>query len=543
MKCVADAAQASVAVDSGGASSNGDRAEPRWTHTPSGSPSGFAGLEAVPSADPIGRGDGAGVPKARRIRMLALVSGDLVALVLAGLSTFFAGSILRNALFAETGHFETGGAAQILTVFVPSLLVLLWRSWSDGHYTRYLPRLAELRGLLKTACVIGACVAFMLFALRSHFSRIWFGGFLVVLTLLVPALRATVKTLLMRRGVWFRPTWIIGAGPEASALARALESDPSLGHRVVGFVDEGAAEGVAPDGRTVSQRLPEIGYRLESPRPTGRRSHVEPAFVFAYGSLTEHERHRELLEAHAASDASISVVPPRYGLPLHDAEIVNVYRHETTLLRVRSGMANPRARFLKRVVDMTVSVAVLLLASPVLLCVGLLVRADGGPALFRHRRVGASGVSFDCLKFRSMRMDADRLLAEHLGAHPAAAYEWRRTRKLHHDPRVTRLGALLRRTSIDELPQLWNVLRGDMSLVGPRPIVEAERAYYAAYLPYYSRMTPGITGLWQVSGRSGTSYEERVELDVWYARHWSLWTDLVILFQTVPALFGRRGAY
>jgi undecaprenyl-phosphate galactose phosphotransferase len=146
------------------------------------------------------------------------------------------------------------------------------------------------------------------------------------------------------------------------------------------------------------------------------------------------------------------------------------------------------------------------------------------------------------MKFRTMHVDADALLADILARDPAAASEWEASQKLKDDPRITPIGQVLRRTSLDELPQLINVLRGEMSLVGPRPIVAAEVRFYGRHIADYYQARPGITGLWQVSGRSDTSYPRRVELDVWYVRNWVLWHDIAILLKTVPAVLFRRGA-
>ena len=201
-------------------------------------------------------------------------------------------------------------------------------------------------------------------------------------------------------------------------------------------------------------------------------------------------------------------------------------------------------RGLKRCFDILGSLALLVLLAPVFAAIALLSRGDGGTAFYSHRRVGRGGASFGCLKFRSMAMASDRLLAEHLASDPHAAAEWAKRRKLAHDPRVTRIGAVLRRTSLDELPQLINVLRGEMSLVGPRPVVAEElRTHYGrAGAAAYLAVTPGMTGLWQVSGRSGTSYAERVALDMRYASGLSLRRDVAILLRTVPAVLARRGA-
>lgn len=200
------------------------------------------------------------------------------------------------------------------------------------------------------------------------------------------------------------------------------------------------------------------------------------------------------------------------------------------------------ARAAKLVFDMLAACAVILALSPLFLAIACLVKLDGGPVFYVHRRVGAGGRMFSCFKFRSMATDGDEILQRLLRVEPHAATEWRATRKLRRDPRVTPIGRFLRSTSIDEFPQLINVLRGEMSLVGPRPIVSEEVPRYGSNIHYYYMTRPGITGLWQVSGRSETSYAERVELDTSYVRNWSLAQDAAILLRTLPEVMRRRGA-
>jgi exopolysaccharide production protein ExoY len=188
--------------------------------------------------------------------------------------------------------------------------------------------------------------------------------------------------------------------------------------------------------------------------------------------------------------------------------------------------------------DVVIAATALLLLSPLMLIVAILVRMSmGGPVIFRHRRVGYGRSTFVCYKFRTMVVDGDRVLREHLARDPAAAKEWREARKLLHDPRVSCLGNILRKSSLDELPQLFNVLRGDMSCVGPRPLVEDEVVNYGAYARECFRAKPGLTGIWQVNGRSLCRYSRRVALDRAYVRRWSVWLDLAILIKTVPAVF------
>jgi exopolysaccharide production protein ExoY len=168
---------------------------------------------------------------------------------------------------------------------------------------------------------------------------------------------------------------------------------------------------------------------------------------------------------------------------------------------------------------------------------------DPGPAFYRHRRIGLNGVPFECLKFRTMAVDADAVLQRHLAANGEAAREWEQSHKLKRDPRVTPLGSALRKTSLDELPQLLNILKGEMSFVGPRPIVDAEVPKYGAFITHYLAARPGLTGPWQISGRNDVAYATRVALDRHYVEQWSLWRDLAIIARTVRVVVTARGCY
>jgi lipopolysaccharide/colanic/teichoic acid biosynthesis glycosyltransferase len=194
----------------------------------------------------------------------------------------------------------------------------------------------------------------------------------------------------------------------------------------------------------------------------------------------------------------------------------------------------------KRVFDI---LALGVLFAPLMLVIIVMLHSEGGPVIYRHRRVGRDGMMFECLKFRSMVPNAERVLREILERQPQLKAEWLRDHKLKHDPRITVLGRFLRRTSLDELPQLWNVIRGEMSLVGPRPVVREELMRYGRCLPVYLSAKPGITGLWQVTGRNDTDYRRRVALDVYYVRKQNFLLDLYILLKTTGVVLGGGGAY
>ena len=197
----------------------------------------------------------------------------------------------------------------------------------------------------------------------------------------------------------------------------------------------------------------------------------------------------------------------------------------------------------KRIVDVIIASMALVFVLPLLLAIALLIRLqDGGPAVYAHKRYGHKGRTFRCFKLRSMVLDSDQRLQEILATDPQAREEWELSQKLTNDPRITPLGHFIRKTSIDELPQLINILRGEMSIVGPRPIVENEITKYGEHYRDYCAVRPGLTGLWQVEGRSDTTYEERVQLDAKYARTHNLAGDVVIMLRTVPAVLFSRGA-
>jgi exopolysaccharide production protein ExoY len=198
----------------------------------------------------------------------------------------------------------------------------------------------------------------------------------------------------------------------------------------------------------------------------------------------------------------------------------------------------------KRVFDVVFSSIFILITLPLFIAAAISIKlCDGGPIFFSHRRVGFSARPFDCLKFRTMAVDADAKLAQCLATNRNLAAEWAATRKLKKDPRLIAVGEILRKTSVDELPQLFNILRGEMSLVGPRPVVADELSYYGGDAKLYLSVKPGLTGAWQISGRSDTSYETRVKLDKDYCVNWSMLADILIIIKTVPVVIFCRGSY
>ena len=240
----------------------------------------------------------------------------------------------------------------------------------------------------------------------------------------------------------------------------------------------------------------------------------------------------------------VYVLPNNFDMALANAEVFNTIGHEGLVFSLKNNLLNPAEQFYKLVFDVMVTTLLIILFSPllVLLFAVVFVSTKGKP-IFRHQRIGKDGKPFGVYKFKTMKENADAILQELLVSNDAVRREWEQEFKLKNDPRVTKVGNFLRKTSLDELPQLLNVLKGEMSLVGPRPIVEGEIEKYGEYYRFFTAVKPGMTGLWQVSGRNDVGYKERVELDVWYVKNWSVELDLSILQKTVSVVLARNGSY
>jgi Undecaprenyl-phosphate galactose phosphotransferase WbaP len=213
-------------------------------------------------------------------------------------------------------------------------------------------------------------------------------------------------------------------------------------------------------------------------------------------------------------------------------------------LEVRQRLLMPGPRLAKFLIDLAATLVGGLIIFPLIIIIAILIKIDSpGPIFYLQTRIGQGGKPFKAWKFRTMVPNAARSLQDYLDKHPELRDSWEKDRKLRRDPRVTRIGSFLRRTSLDELPQLWNILRGEMSLVGPRPIVDEEIERYGDKFPLYTKVIPGLTGLWQVSGRNNITYQERVNLDAYYVRNWSVWLDIYILIRTLWVVVTGEGAY
>ena len=393
------------------------------------------------------------------------------------------------------------------------------------HYSDRKPFWSELGETMIALLVLAVLDLAVLALTRWNSSRLWWALVWPLAMLCVPLCRGLARSLMQRAGVWQRPTLIVGNGPNAHEAVAALNSEPALGFAVVEFIDAAQASTALTKKLKQWAQVPGVQFVL--------------ALEHGQNDLRE-----DLLRRLAHWKAEdVSVVPAMRGVPLFGTDMSYFFSHEVAMLKLRNNLRYWPARLLKRVFDLFAALVLLVLGVLPLLYIALRIRRDGGPAMFAHQRVGQSGKVFPCFKFRTMQVDAEERLRELLANDPAARAEWAREFKLRNDPRITPIGQFLRRTSLDELPQLFNVIRGEMSLVGPRPVIRAELARYGDDVDYFLMVRPGMTGLWQVSGRNDTSYETRVYLDTWYVKNWSLWYDIAIMFKTIRVVLNKDGAY
>jgi Undecaprenyl-phosphate galactose phosphotransferase WbaP len=454
---------------------------------------------------------------------LPLLASDLLALFFTGCCAVCA------ALLIDSGWVSAMG-----WVLTASLMPLVVAYWPGALYPGVgLHPVVELRQAVKVNTV-----AFLALAMASPLARgsVAAGAFLLAgwlcSVVLVPFGRVVTRKWCSRRPWWGYPALIISSGATTERVVASLNRSPKSGLRPAAVIDvtsgvTAPVEGVrALDTRSVLPfvRDQAIRYAVVS-LPNLSRADVTDVLEYYSARIP-----------HLLLVSNLGELPSLWNSALSCGGINGV--------ELRNGLMLAVPRLVKRTIDVVVASLALALSLPLLVAILLLVKCTSrGSAFFSHTRIGLEGRLFRAWKFRTMYCDGDRILEAHFAKNPGARAEWEREQKLRDDPRVTPVGGVLRRLSLDELPQLWNVLRGEMSLVGPRPIVGAEVGKYGKVFPLYTGVKPGISGLWQVSGRNDTTYEQRVALDRYYVRNWSPWLDAYILAKTVSVVLKRQGAY
>jgi Undecaprenyl-phosphate galactose phosphotransferase WbaP len=363
---------------------------------------------------------------------------------------------------------------------------------------------------------------------RGIFLMAWLGALLVL-----PLFRSLLRRKAHAMDWWGHPVVILGAGKTGREVCNALAREHRLGLRPVAFFDDDTGKiGTYIQGVPVEGDLHSAGNLA--------REYRDAVAIVAMPGVSP-ARLVEILEGPASEFRRLILIPDLFGA---SSLWISAFDLGGILgLEVHQKLLDPRRQWVKRCMELGLILVFLPIILLLSLAIAIWIKQDSsGPVLFCQKRIGLDGKDIEIWKFRTMVQDADAALTECLATDPDLLAEWSENHKLACDPRITRVGRILRKTSLDELPQLWNVLRGDLSLVGPRPIVWDEVDKYQGGFALYKKVKPGLTGLWQVSGRSDTSYAERVRLDAYYVRNWSVWFDIYILIKTPGEVFRCRGA-
>jgi Undecaprenyl-phosphate galactose phosphotransferase WbaP len=458
----------------------------------------------------------------------SLLIGDTVSLALSGALAILMKLILTGKMDSVTVH-------SYLTL-IPLLPVFLTVYGAIGLYSGVsLGSPEELRRLTLSTTLVSLLLAVLTLSIRGTGTIFtWTMGMALIFSIiLVPLIRVCVRMKFGTADWWGYPTVVFGDKENVASLINSLSTEIGIGLTPVAVFTPGDDRWAAP-GNVRTLAINELDHLA--------RQINGPAYAVLTGTGSTREELDAVIRTYRKYFSHILVVPGFHGF---SCLWVNPRNLGGMLgLEVCQQVFLPSRQLIKRIIDLTLTIGGLILLAPVMVAVALAIKIDSrGPVFYGQRRIGRGGREFRAWKFRSMISSADAVLKKYLEENPALRDEWDRSHKLKDDPRVTALGRFIRRTSLDELPQLWNVIRGEMSLVGPRPIVKDEIRHYGLDFETYTYVQGGLTGLWQVSGRSETSYEQRVSFDRFYVQNWSVWLDLCILFRTIGTVLSRAGAF
>ncbi len=426
------------------------------------------------------------------------------------------------------------------SVYIPSVVALIsiqaFVYWAEGAYRLERDRtfIDELYVVLRGTLIgIAAMIVIIFLSTPSYYSRLIFGYTGIITFLLVGTARAIERSIITwrhRRGLGVDKLLIVGAGEVGRSIMRSVTARPDLGYEIVGFIDDDPQK-----SRTDIGPYPALGTTVNLPELMNAHEIDQVIITLPWIS---HRKIIDIMGQCAQDDVHVCIVPDLFQMTLN--RVVVEQLDGIPLLGIREPSLKYSQALFKRVIDVLVAIAGLIPLSPLMLIAAIAIKIDSpGPVIFRQTRVGRGGKKFTFFKLRSMYIEAESKLEELRNENEATGPLF----KMRNDPRRTRVGRFLRRTSLDELPQLWNVLKGEMSLIGPRPPRPSEVAEYEAWHLRRLDIRPGITGLWQVRGRSDLSFDEMVLLDIYYIENWSPLLDLRILVRTVPTVILGSGAY
>ncbi len=348
--------------------------------------------------------------------------------------------------------------------------------------------------------------------------------------------RYALKKLLFKCNLLLEPIIVVGAGKTAELIEKEIGNDTGFGFKIIGLIDD----------NPVSKKLP-LKYPI-----LGRFNNIEriikitkvSTVIVAVPGLAK-EKQLQLINRIQPLVKNLSFVPDLIGAPISNMELQKLYNARIMMLKVKNNMSRWYNCLLKNISDKICGYIIFVCCIPILLIIALCIKKDSkGPVFFNAKRIGKNNKEFTCYKFRTMYTNADEILEKYLQENPKIREEWLTFRKIRGcDPRVTKVGKWLRKYSLDELPQVINVIKGNMGLVGPRPYLPAERGQMGEFIKIITQTLPGITGLWQVSGRNEITFNDRLKMDAWYIQNWSIWLDIVLLYKTIYIVLFSKGAY
>ncbi len=474
----------------------------------------------------------------RRLKRLSeisvLVGFDIIFYHISATLAYFA-----SVLFIDMGEFEF---SHMLSFWWIPMIVLITFA-NEGLYSKRLPFWDETQRMFQFLSL-----SFLIILIIISFEE--FYGELPKLTLLFlwvfsivifPIGKFAIKHIMYKFDFYKKNTLVVGAGSAGKAAVKELGNQDYLGAKVVGFLDDDKAK-IGKNIRVGKRSFKVIG-KVKEFDDIAVREDVEVA-ILALPTLPAKKLSKIIINIQQYVKEMI-IVPEINGVSPLNTETFHVYDLDLLMLKVDNNVRSSFSQFAKRTFDIVVSLLLLPIILPVIAILAYFIKKESpGDVFYAHNRIGKDGAIVPVMKFRSMFSDSKERLEELLASDPAIKEEWETNYKLKNDPRVTKIGDLIRKTSLDELPQIFNVLKGEMSLVGPRPVVADElEKYYKESAEYYKMVKPGITGFWQVSGRSDTDYDFRVKIDTWYVYNWSLWLDIMVLIKTVRVVLLREGAY
>ncbi len=471
-------------------------------------------------------------PKVRnRIGVLLLVMADALAL----LAFFYFSAFLRSE-FIPLLPYKTPAPHVNLGIYYWIIPLWIMVIVFEGGYTKRFTYWDEVRFCWKSTFFVSITLFTILFIgkIGESFSRTLLLTMSLSAIILFPVIRTNMKRLLYSFDLLKRKIIILGTGKEARASLAIFRNERNLGYDVAGFIDE------KHHGPGFIEGLKIHGFLDKADRYI-RRCSIHDVLIAS--PLLKKERLVKLINKIQQKAENTLYLSDLTGIAVLGTELRHFFKEQSLVIEIKNNLSRPANYIVKRTFDFTLGLVLFFLLLPPIGIIALVIRTTSpGPAIFRQKRIGRARRVFECLKFRTMYLDAEVRLNEILDSGPEARGEWEKYRKLRNDPRITPFGRLLRMTSLDELPQIFNVIKGEMSLVGPRPYLLSEWNEMRQYGEIILNVPPGITGLWQVSGRSNKTFKERLSLESWYVRNWNLWLDIVIMLKTVYTVFRREGA-